>query len=501
MRCNAAPRPRGAVVAAARRRAARAPRGRLVARVGLRIGGTLTCGAWAGAAAAAARRTRSQRRSSSTAAPPATCSSCAARCRPPRGASTRRPPAARRCRARTPGSARWSSCSSASRCAGRSPARSRSRARRSCSAATASPRPRSAAGSATVLREHLAEQFPELTRAMSDRPGGLRRPAVRLLPRVAARPAGRRALDDAGGAAAAGGAARDARARRLAAAAPELPGAGEHWWAPRASGTSTASPPPSWPRPSGPTRRSTIQAPENTTALAGVDPARMARAARSPRADPRGRDAAPLVLHALADAGRRPAAGHGHAPSSRRFVRRALFLDRDDPAAAWGELRALQERLIERLGRASELRIEADGTDLRLGVGGPHLGQLRRRRNMPSGEVFTGPHRGLRRGPHPLHDPVEPARRRGRRHRARVPRRRASSTRAPSAATSTCSRRSTPTPARACSGEIGIGTNSGIDRPDRRDPVRREDRRHGPPRARPLVSRDRRHERRRCTGT
>ena len=103
------------------------------------------------------------------------------------------------------------------------------------------------------------------------------------------------------------------------------------------------------------------------------------------------------------------------------FVRRATFLDRDDPAAAWGELRALQDRLIERLSRASELRIEAEGTDLRLSVAGRTWINSDGKRNMPSGEVFTGPRRGLRRGPDPLHDPLEPARRRGRRDRARVP--------------------------------------------------------------------------------
>jgi aminopeptidase len=73
------------------------------------------------------------------------------------------------------------------------------------------------------------------------------------------------------------------------------------------------------------------------------------------------------------------------------FVRRATFLDRDDPAAAWGELHALQARLIERLGRASELRIEAEGTDLRLSVAGRTWVNSDGRRNMPSGEVFTGP--------------------------------------------------------------------------------------------------------------
>ena len=34
------------------------------------------------------------------------------------------------------------------------------------------------------------------------------------------------------------------------------------------------------------------------------------------------------------------------------FVTRALFLDRDDPVAAWGELRAFQAGLIERLAPA-----------------------------------------------------------------------------------------------------------------------------------------------------
>jgi len=73
------------------------------------------------------------------------------------------------------------------------------------------------------------------------------------------------------------------------------------------------------------------------------------------------------------------------------FVRRATFLDRDDPVAAWGELRDLQARLIERLARASELRIEAEGTDLRLRVEGRTWVNSDGRRNMPSGEVFTGP--------------------------------------------------------------------------------------------------------------
>jgi aminopeptidase len=73
-------------------------------------------------------------------------------------------------------------------------------------------------------------------------------------------------------------------------------------------------------------------------------------------------------------------------------VERALFLDRPDPVAAWNELHDRQERLIERLAPASELRIEAEGTDLRLDVAGRDWINSDGRRNMPSGEVFTGPH-------------------------------------------------------------------------------------------------------------
>jgi aminopeptidase len=73
------------------------------------------------------------------------------------------------------------------------------------------------------------------------------------------------------------------------------------------------------------------------------------------------------------------------------FVSRATFLDHDDPAAAWGDLRALQQRLVERLSRARELRIEAEGTDLRVRVDGRTWVNSDGRRNMPSGEVFTGP--------------------------------------------------------------------------------------------------------------
>lgn len=73
------------------------------------------------------------------------------------------------------------------------------------------------------------------------------------------------------------------------------------------------------------------------------------------------------------------------------FVMRAMFLDRPDPVAAWGEVRERQARLIERLTRADRVRIEAPGTDLTLRVESRTWANSDGKRNMPSGEVFTGP--------------------------------------------------------------------------------------------------------------
>jgi aminopeptidase len=73
------------------------------------------------------------------------------------------------------------------------------------------------------------------------------------------------------------------------------------------------------------------------------------------------------------------------------FVERALFLDQPDAERSWGELHAFQAQLIGRLSKAIELHLEADGTDLRLNVKGRTWINSDGRRNMPSGEVFTGP--------------------------------------------------------------------------------------------------------------
>ncbi len=74
-----------------------------------------------------------------------------------------------------------------------------------------------------------------------------------------------------------------------------------------------------------------------------------------------------------------------------RFVYGAMFLFDDDPVAKWLEVHAFQETLIERLKDADEVRILAHDTDLRLRVGGRTWLNSDGHRNMPSGEVYTGP--------------------------------------------------------------------------------------------------------------
>jgi aminopeptidase len=134
----------------------------------------------------------------------------------------------------------------------------------------------------------------------------------------------------------------------------------------------------------------TIQAPENTRALVAVDPSRLTRAARA-RAPLR---EAMLARRWCSTVWPTPALAQDARMSVAdftAFLRRALFLDRDDPVAAWTDLGASQARLIERLSACAELRIEGEGTDLSVGVAGRVWINSDGRRNMPSGEVFTGP--------------------------------------------------------------------------------------------------------------
>ncbi len=206
-----------------------------------------------------------------------------------------------------------------------------------------------------------------------------------------------------------------------------------------------------------------IQASDNANELAGVDPARLARAARARDPLREARLARRWAITLWPTAAAAQQAGMGTRAFA-DFVSRALFLDRDDPAAAWGELRVFQAGLIERLAPVREIHIEAEGTDLRLDVSGRTWINSDGRRNMPSGEVFTGPHETSAEGVIRFSIPTAP---RGvvvedvtlEFREGRVVKARAERGDAYLQATL-----DTDPGARAL-GELGIGTNFGIDRP------------------------------------
>jgi aminopeptidase len=134
-----------------------------------------------------------------------------------------------------------------------------------------------------------------------------------------------------------------------------------------------------------------IHAPTNLRELAGVDPARQARVRRALAPTHELREGKPWCV-TLWPTPAQAQEGDMATDDFAAFVNRAMFLDQADPVAGWAALSVRQEELIGRLRDAAEIRIEAEGTDLRLRVEGRTWVNSDGRHNMPSGEVFTGPH-------------------------------------------------------------------------------------------------------------
>src|SRR5919107_233063 len=73
------------------------------------------------------------------------------------------------------------------------------------------------------------------------------------------------------------------------------------------------------------------------------------------------------------------------------FAFGAMGLYEEDPVRYWQDKSREQERLKTRLQEAREIRIVGPETDLTLSVEGRTFINSSGRRNMPCGEVFTGP--------------------------------------------------------------------------------------------------------------
>jgi aminopeptidase len=73
------------------------------------------------------------------------------------------------------------------------------------------------------------------------------------------------------------------------------------------------------------------------------------------------------------------------------FVFNACLPDPKDPVSSWKQLSARQQRIVDWLAGKKTLRVEAPDVDLRMGISGRSFVNCDGKKNMPDGEIFTGP--------------------------------------------------------------------------------------------------------------
>ncbi len=78
-------------------------------------------------------------------------------------------------------------------------------------------------------------------------------------------------------------------------------------------------------------------------------------------------------------------------PEYEQFVFNACKLNTPDPQAAWLQVRASQQRIVDHLNACSTVRYLTEGTDLTFSTAGRTWMNSDGQTNMPSGEVYTSP--------------------------------------------------------------------------------------------------------------
>jgi len=73
------------------------------------------------------------------------------------------------------------------------------------------------------------------------------------------------------------------------------------------------------------------------------------------------------------------------------FVYAATYSDQPDPIAAWRKVRADQQRLVDWLQGKQQIAVHGPNCDLTLSVAGRKFINCSGDKNMPDGEIFTGP--------------------------------------------------------------------------------------------------------------
>ena len=73
------------------------------------------------------------------------------------------------------------------------------------------------------------------------------------------------------------------------------------------------------------------------------------------------------------------------------FVYNACLPDPDDPIGYWRGIESKQQKIVDWLRGKDEVRVEANDVDLRMKISGRSFVNCCGTRNMPDGEIFTGP--------------------------------------------------------------------------------------------------------------
>jgi len=73
------------------------------------------------------------------------------------------------------------------------------------------------------------------------------------------------------------------------------------------------------------------------------------------------------------------------------FVEKTLFFDKEDHMQEWENLYKKQEKIVEYLNEVKEIQVLGEDTDLTLSVEGRKWDNCSGQKNLPDGEVYTGP--------------------------------------------------------------------------------------------------------------
>ena len=133
-----------------------------------------------------------------------------------------------------------------------------------------------------------------------------------------------------------------------------------------------------------------ISASNNTRALSGSDPAKQARLSKASK------PVREMILKKKWCITLFPTEAHAmdadmSLTEFEDFVYSATFSDLDNPVREWKALKKRQDQLIRKLKGAREVRIVGPDTDLTFSVSGRTFINSPGTHNMPSGEIFTGP--------------------------------------------------------------------------------------------------------------